>query len=198
MEIVLILFLLGLVIIVVYILYTVMKWIFQTKARAIRVSLSFLTVVVGFTIYQLFFLKLEFIQSKVYPDLYLVKNFPEDRSVLNQAIKDFVMKRIKTKTQKQLMDSNPSSRFYQYYKSYNPLIFGNSGTAYFIDNEEDLGGMVVEDLSMYMNLKLAVLDKTVCEDKTNYCARLHFFEKGNIVKTDIINIMHQSESNHVN
>jgi len=175
-----------------------MKWIFHTKARAIGVSLSLLTVVVSFTIYQLFFVKLEFIQSKVYPDLYLVKNFPEDRSVLNQSIKDFVMKSIKVQTKNQYLDLNTSLRFYQYYKSYNPLVFGDSGTAYFIDNEEDLGGMVVEDLSMYNTFKLAVLDKTVCEDKTHYCAKLHFFEKSNIVRTDIINIIHRSESKHVN
>jgi hypothetical protein len=198
MEILLILFLLGLVIIVLYILYTVMKWIFQTKARAIGVFLSFLTVVVSLTIYQLFFLKLEFIQSKVYPDLYLVKNFPEDRSVLNQAIKDFVIKRIKVKTKNQHLDSNTSLRFYKYYKSYNPLVFGDSGTVYFIDNEEDLGGMVVEDLSMYFTFKLAVLYKTVCEDKTHYCAKLDFFEKDNIVKTDTINIIPRAESNHAN
>ncbi len=177
MEIMLILFVSGLVILVLLILYTLLKWVFRTKARAIGVSLSFLIVVVGFTIYQLFFLKLEFIQSKVYPDLYLVKNIPEDKSVLNQAIKDFVMKRIKIQTKDQQPNSNLSLRFYQYYKSYNPLVFGDSGTAYFIDNEEDLGGMIVEDLSMYMKLKLAVLDKAVCEGKNHYCAKLHFFEK---------------------
>ncbi len=196
MEIMLILFVSGLVILVLLILYTLLKWVFRTKARAIGVSLSFLIVVVGFTIYQLFFLKLEFIQSKVYPDLYLVKNIPEDKSVLNQAIKDFVMKRIKIQTKDQQLDTNLSLRFYQYSKSYNPLVFGDSGTAYFIDNEEDLGGMVVEDLSMYMKLKLAVLDKAVCEGKNHYCAKLHFFEKGTSVKTDSINIIHPSGSNN--
>lgn len=191
MEILLIVFVLGLIILVLLTLYTLIKWGFGTKSRATGVGLSLATVVVGFIIYQLFFVKLEFIQSKVYPDLYLVKNLPEDRSILNQAMKDFVIKHVKTQTKKQPIDSNLSLRFYQYYKSYNPLVFGDSGTAYFIDNEEDLDGMVVEDLSMYITRKLAVLDRPMCEDKTRYCAKLHFFEKGNIVKTDMIDITYE-------
>jgi len=180
MEILLILFVLGLVIFVLLVLNTLIKWIIKTKKRAIGVSASLLAVLVGFGIYQLFFVKLAFIQSKVYPDLYLVKNFPEEKSTLNAVIKDFVMRHVKTKP--------TTLRFYKYYKSYNPLVFGDSGTAYFIDNEEDLGGMVVEDLGMYMALKIATLSKTDCEDELGYCARLDYFEEGRKVKTHDINI----------
>lgn len=188
MEIILNLFVLGLMILVLLILYTLLKWVLRTKARAAVVSLSVFIVVTGFTIYQLFFLKLEFIQSKVYPDLYLVDNIPKDRSILNQDIKDFVLKRIKTQVQKQPIDANLSLRFYAYSKNYNPLVFGDEGTAYFVEHKEDFEGMVVENLDMYFNLKLAVLDKPICNDNTRYCAKLHFFKEGKGVKTDIIDI----------
>ncbi|HHD78254.1 MAG TPA: hypothetical protein ENK98_01220 [Epsilonproteobacteria bacterium] len=144
-------------------------------------------LMVGFGIYQLYFVKLEFIQSKVYPDLYLVKNIPNEKHVLNQAIKDFVITRMKT----QNTDSNLSLRFYQYYKSYNPLVFGDAGTAYFIDHKEDFEGMVVEDLSMYTNLKLAVVEKTMCENKKDYCAKVEFYDKRRKVKTDMIEVTYE-------
>lgn len=182
MEILLLLALVWTAILTLLLLYKIIKWMIHTKARAIGVASSLAVLLLGLGIYQLFFVKLEFIQSKVYPDLYLVKNVPKEKHLLNQAIKDFVITRMKT----QPTDSNLSLRFYQYYKSYNPLVFGDSGTAYFIDNEEDLGGMVVEDLSMYIKLKLAVLKQTDCKQSSYYCAKLDFFEEGYRVKTEII------------
>ncbi|HHE05713.1 MAG TPA: hypothetical protein ENK90_01155 [Epsilonproteobacteria bacterium] len=182
MEIILLLVLLWTVILICIILYKLSRWILGTKIRRITAFSFFFALLVGLGIYQLFFVKLEFIQSKVYPDLFLVKNVPKEKYVLNQAIKDFVITRMKT----QPTDSNLSLRFYQYYKSYNPLVFGDSGTAYFIDNEEDLGGMVVEELSMYRDLELAVLKQTVCKESSYYCAKLDFFEEGYRVKTEII------------
>ena len=65
--------------------------------------------------------------------------------------------------------------------------YGDSGTAYFIDNEEDLGGMVVEDLSMYPQYKLAIFTMTDCKNtNTNICGKLDYYENGYVSKTEMI------------
>ncbi|MGY3791242.1 hypothetical protein [uncultured Aquimarina sp.] len=132
---------------------------------------------------------MEFIQSKVYPDLYLVKHAVEEKDSLHKAIKKVVRQNLIEYHQKtDFKDSfQYSLRFYTYYKNWNPLAFGDSGTAYFIDNEEDLGGMIVEDLSMYPQYKLAIFTMTDCKNtNTSICGKLDYYENGYVSKTDMI------------
>lgn len=188
MEILLILFLLGLIGFLLFLLYKLIRWISRKKTR-IYIVLSFVGILIIFkTIDHFFFTKMEFIQSKVYPDLYLIKNPVQDKNTIQNAIKDFVVKAIKDNEKAMYSRKEEYQlRFYQYFKSWNPLVFGDSGTAYFIENEEDLGGMIVEDLSMYPKYKLATFKMTNNKkDTTSLYGVLEYYKEGYVVKTDTL------------
>lgn len=173
-----------------------MKWILAKKIRSIAVISLSLVVIVGFTIHNLFFTQMEFIQSKVYPNLYLVKHPIKDPDSLNRIIKNKVI---------EILDQNPINNqkvytentaeapyatlaFYTYSKNSKLSVFQDYGTAYFIENEEDLGGMIVEDLSMYQNQKLATYDiKPYKNETTRYYGVLTYYKDAYPVKTDTIN-----------
>lgn len=180
MDILIISILISFLGLILYLIYKCIRWVFSKKVR-IHFALIFMgLLMLAKTIDVLFFTKMEFIQSKVYPDLYLIKHPVKDKNALNKAIRDFITEKFEDKT------PNLSFRFYEYYKSWNPFIFGDSGTAYFIDNEEDLTGIVVEDLSIYKKQKLATFNTIVKKDSTNKYGLLHFFENGYIIKTDTL------------
>ncbi|WP_346237156.1 hypothetical protein ABDK00_012005 [Niabella insulamsoli] len=185
MEIVLILLLLVASGGILLLLYKIIKWTFAKKARAIGVFSSLCLLVLALTIYQSFFVKMQFIQSRVYPDLFLVKHPIEDKTALHQAIKNFVTQKMKST---QLIKPNYSLRFYEYYKNWSPLLFSDAGTAYFIDNEEDFGGLVVEELGMYHKYKLATFTIHIGRtDSARLYGLLNYFDKEWApVKTDTV------------
>ncbi|GGO67157.1 hypothetical protein GCM10010982_12950 [Bowmanella pacifica] len=75
--------------------------------------------------------------------------------------------------------------FYQYYKAFPISVFQDEGTAYFIDNEEDLGGMVTEELGMYRRYKLAEFNYTPCQAEAPlHCGELRYFDEHGVVKSD--------------
>ncbi|WP_215224677.1 hypothetical protein [Echinicola shivajiensis] len=169
-----------------FLLFKLLGWIFKKKERRLGLAILLIIVTVSVPVYQLFFVKMEFIQSKVYADLYLIKNPVEDKTALNLAIKEFVSLQLARAKE---TSPNYSLRFYEYTKNWNPLIFGDYGTAYFINNEEDPSGFSVEELSMYRKYQLATFDVIFCDDEAiEQCGELQYFEEGFAVKTETLNI----------
>ena len=178
MEIILIVFLLCIAGSFLYVLYTLLRWILVKKQRAVSAFVFIVAVSLVFILYQHFFLKLEFVQSNVYPELYLVKNTHKVEGDLDRVIEDFVREKLRDHEGTSQENVTHSLRFYTYTKSYNPLVFGDSGTAYFIDHEEDLTGMVVEDISVYIKQKLADFTVVECDGNKTVCGELQFFDEG--------------------
>ena len=195
MEIIFILFLVVILGILLFMLYKIIRWIVRKKIRVVW-ALSVLGMfVVTITINHFFFKKMEFIQSKVYPNLFLVKNQIKDRDSLNSIIKKMVSEKmdddilVNGKRYSKNTHEAPYATlvFYNYTKSFKFNIFQDYGTAYFVENEEDLGGMVVEDLSMYRNYKLAAFNIIPCKnDTTLFCGVLDYYKEGYKVKTDTL------------
>lgn len=104
--------------------------------------------------------KIEFIQSNVYPSLFLLKNVPENDSLVKKEIRLFLLKYSPGK-------EKYSTRFYK----------KNTDTQYFIDNREDPGGFSSEEISMYDNeTKLATFYVTKCKkDTTKYVGELYYY-----------------------
>ncbi|WP_298545023.1 hypothetical protein [uncultured Aquimarina sp.] len=199
MEIILIIFLLLLVIIVLFFLFTIFKWIFRKKVRIIGVLILLMTIGTGITINKLFFIKMEFIQSKVYPDLYIIKNPSEDENVLQKAIKTIVSEKTKHQIDSNFLKNSKKNsihsigdvayhiNFYEYTKGSFFMPFNDAGTYYFIEHEEDPGGFSVEVLDMYSNYHIAEFNLKFCENDTlNYYGTINFYKNREITKTDTI------------
>ncbi|GAA6765178.1 hypothetical protein AAFH68_11120 [Flavobacterium sp. CGRL1] len=95
--------------------------------------------------------KTEFIQSKVYSNLFLIKNPPKEDSLLKKEITFFLIKN-PPKIGKRFTHLD----FYKY--SWN--------TKYFLDNEEDSGGFSSEELSYYPEDNLGTFIITKCKNDT--------------------------------
>ena len=148
---------------------------------------------IGLGIHHVFYKNMRFIQSEVYPNLYLVKYPDEDVDVLYQAIRQRVITHLKSEfpAGKTLAYENETSVFfYQYYKAFPISVFQDEGTAYFLENEEDLGGMVTEELGMYRGYKLAEFNYTPCQaNAPGHCGELRYFDEHGMVKSDRLSIL---------
>lgn len=190
MEILITALLVLLLVALIFLGYKLLRFMFKSKGHAM-VSLSLCGLVLLIMgINTVFFKKMHFIQSKVYPDLYLVKNPVKDKKELNTAIKEFVIGQV-NKSNESVSTlktaSNYSLRFYQYHKSWGINLFADAGTAYFLENEEDPSGFVVEELSMYATYRLARFQWNPCENDSDfYCGELVYFDKGEVSKTEIL------------
>ncbi|MEQ3498634.1 hypothetical protein ABMY20_02625 [Tenacibaculum sp. SSH1-16] len=196
MEILLIIFLLLLAGLVLFLLYKILKWIAAKRVRIIVAAALLVIAIIGNTLNRLFFTKMEMIQSTVYPNLYLVKHPIKDRDSLNNIIKSKVIEVIgknpiinqKIYSENTYEAPYATLAFYTYNKNSKLSVFQDYGTSYFIDNQEDLGGMIVEDLSMYQTQKLATYNiKAYKNDITRYYGALTYFKDAYPVKTDTIN-----------
>lgn len=196
MEILLIIFLLLLAGLVLFLLYKILKWIAAKRVRIIVAAALLVIAIIGNTLNRLFFTKMEMIQSTVYPNLYLVKHPIKDRDSLNNIIKSKVIEVIgknpiinqKIYSENTYEAPYATLAFYTYSKNSKLSVFQDYGTSYFIDNQEDLGGMIVEDLSMYQTQKLATYNiKAYKNDITRYYGALTYFKDAYPVKTDTIN-----------
>ncbi|WP_281979968.1 hypothetical protein [Tenacibaculum mesophilum] len=196
MEILLIIFLLLLAGLVLFLLYKILKWIAAKRVRIIVAAALLVIAIIGNTLNRLFFTKMEMIQSTVYPNLYLVKHPIKDRDSLNNIIKRKVIEVIgknpiinqKIYSENTYEAPYATLAFYTYSKNSKLSVFQDYGTSYFIDNQEDLGGMIVEDLSMYQTQKLATYNiKAYKNDITRYYGALTYFKDAYPVKTDTIN-----------
>ena len=118
-------------ILVVYLLFRIFKWILAKRVRIIGVFLLLVCLAAGVTINKLFFVKMKFIQSQVYPDLYLIKNPDKDKDIVRQAIKEFILQQ----KHSQLVPENGASKKIQFYE-YTTGDWGENGTAYFLEHKE--------------------------------------------------------------
>ncbi len=199
MEVLIIIFLILVLIGFLLLAFRLLKWILRDKMR-LQVFCALLAIgFIGVGGHHFFFKNMAFIQSEVYPDLYLVKYPEKDQSVLHQAIQDSVKHHFShgISTGKKLAYQNENSIFYyEYYKAFPLSVFQDEGTAYFLDNEEDLGGLVTEEIGMYSKYKLAEFSYAPCKDEEAlYCGELRFFnENGVFESVSISNITTLTEA----
>ncbi|MEZ4838006.1 hypothetical protein [Flavobacterium sp.] len=135
---------------------------------------------------------MEFIQSKVYSNLYIVENPEKDSLLVKKAILEKIKEHLRTqhKQKNKLSYSNETDCIYFYEDGGRTLGFlGEAGTSYFIDNEEDLGGFVSEELGMYPEYRLAEFYYAPCNnDSSKICGEIGFYHEGEFVNTDSVKI----------
>ena len=135
---------------------------------------------------------MRFIQSNVYPNLYLVKYPDKDYSVVQNAIQEKIKEHLQTehKTGKPLSYTGENCiHFYEYGGNTFGFI-GEAGTGYFIDHEEDLGGFVTEELGMYRDYRLAEFYYDPCQEDSNLiCGEVNYFNHGEFMKVDSLKHM---------
>ncbi len=190
MEYLFILFVLLLFVLFLYFVYKVLLWIFRSKASRISAITLITILCITLIINKLFFQKMEFTQSHVYSNLYIVKHPAKD----NETVKKAVLNKIKEylianhKTGNKLSYSSETNCIYFYEDGGRTFGFiGDAGTSYFIDHEEDLGGFVSEELGMYQEYRITEFYYEKSATKLNtICGELNWFEEGSFVKTDTI------------
>lgn len=187
MGILIIIFLLILVIVGLFLLFKTLKWVFTKKVRVVGMLLVLVFTVAGITINKLFFVKMEFIQSKVYPNLYLVKNPVENKKIVNKAIKEKVIQKMNHQFADENEKSNDQQPFTLSFYKYSKGDWGENGTAYFIEHKERRDGMLPELLEYYPEYLLAKFNGHPCkEDNSNYFGKLDYYKDRKIMKTDTL------------
>lgn len=185
------LFLLLLFLALLFAMYKLVKWTLKDKIR-VKGAISFLIVLVlGFAIKKIFFTKMEFIQSNVYSNLYIVKNPVKDNEERNKVIINKIIEHLKTqhKQTKALSYSETKSIYFYEYVGMSFGFLSEAGTEYFIDHEEDLGGFVSEEIGMYQEFRMAEFYYKTCEnDSTKTCGELDYYQEGEFIKTDTLKI----------
>jgi hypothetical protein len=155
-------------------------------------------IVVAILLNHFFFKNMRFIQSEVYPDLYLVKYPVKDKDALHEVIEKMVLEKVngeffKAKEEydssKNYISSVPYSiDFYEYYTG-TPLFvpFGEAGTAHFIEHKEDPGGFSSEEISHYTPYRIAEFDLKYCpNDSLHYVGTINYYQGWDIVKTEML------------
>ena len=186
MLILILLFLLVLLIALLFAIYKLVKWTSKDKIR-VKWAISILTILVlAIAIKKVFFTRMEFIQSNVYSNLYIVENPLKDKEALKKAIINKIKDHLKTKHKqaKELSYSDTKSIYFYEDGGMTFGFLGEAGTTYFIDHEEDLGGFVSEELGMYTEYRLAEFYYKPCEQNTTItCGELDFYQEGEFFKT---------------
>lgn len=179
MEIILILLLLTLFASLLYVGFQLCKWVFSSRVRLNILLITLGVGISGLGIHHLFFKNMHFIQSDVYPDLYLVKYPVQDQATLRQAIREQLTTHLGLAFpggKKLNYQNDDSVFFYAYYKAWPISVFQDEGTAYFLDHEEDLGGLVTEELGMYLKYQLAEFKYVPCQaGERKYCGEIQFY-----------------------
>ncbi len=188
MEIILILILLVFLAGILFLTFKFCKWILGNKIAS-KVCLGIVLVgSVGLGIHHFFFKQMILIQSEIYPSLYLVKNYENDENQLHSLIRKQIKNHLSQQVpvgKKLAYQKDNVIFFYAYYKAFPISVFQDEGTAYFLENEEDLGGLVTEDLGMYFRYKLAEFSYAPCESEpTLYCGEISYFNDGDLVKSE--------------
>lgn len=182
--------------------FRLFKWTLKSKRR-IQVALVVLVFGgVGLVIHHFFLKNMRFIQSEVYPNLYLVKYLDKDNSVVEEAIKEKIRKHLTTvhKTGKPLAYSDENAIYFYEYGGTTFGFMGEAGTGYFVDHEEDLGGFVTEELGMYTDYRLAEFYYDPCaQDSTLVCGEIGWYKEGEYFKADslknMVSILVQPKTN---
>ena len=172
-------------------IFKIVKWTLKEKVRIKWASSILVVLLLSFVIDKLFFTKMEFIQSKVYSNLYIVENPIKDKEALKKAIIEKIKGHLKTKHKqtKELSYSDTKSIYFYEDGGMTFGFLGEAGTSYFIDHEEDLGGFVTEELGMYQEYRLAEFYYKTCNnDSSKTCGEIGFYHEGEFVKTDSLKI----------
>lgn len=172
--------------------FRLFKWTLKGKRR-IQVALVVLVFgATGLVIHHFFFKNIRFIQSEIYPNLYLVKYPDKDYFKVQKAIQEKIKEHLKTEheTGKPLAYTNENGIYFYEYGGMTFGFLGDAGTGYFIDHEEDLGGFVTEELGMYPDYRLAEFYYDSCEKDSNLiCGEINYFNKGEFMKVDSLKNM---------
>jgi len=111
--------------------------------------------------------KVEFVQSKVFNGLYLIKNPSRSDSLLKTQIIDFLMKNSLKSDYLSKTQLKEGIDFYRY----------TSDTKYFIENEgDDTGGFSQNSITDYTEENIATFFISKCEkDSTKLVGELYFY-----------------------
>jgi hypothetical protein len=165
-----------------WLLFKVLTWVLKKRERSFAILVSLICIVLGTQVYQCFFVKTEFIQSEVYPNLYLVKNPSEDINIINKAIREKVIQ-LTNQHDLKVIQSYPTLSFYKYSKG----DWGENGTAYFIKHKERRDGMTAELLEYYPECLLAEFIIQPCKKNTiNFYGKLDYYHETKRIKTDTL------------
>lgn len=179
-----------------YFLFRLIKWILKKKVRSIWALVLVTLVALSWLIKFAFFTKMEFVPSKVYPDLYLVKNPVNNKDSIHSGIKRMVLEKVNNEflTENITLEFLQNRgvpyrlRFYEYYTG-TPIFvpFGEAGTTHFIEHEEDPGGFSSEEISHYNRYRIAEFYLKFCKnDSLNYVGTINYYQNWKIIKTDTI------------
>jgi hypothetical protein len=140
---------------------------------------------------------MEFIQSEVYPNLYLIKHPIKNRDSIDKIIKimviEFIDKQdlsennaIKIPNRNTIETINENDKTIHFYKYTSEWGF-NNGTVHFIEHKEDAGGFSSEVLNNYPEEKLAYFKLDTCsDDSSKFYGELSYFKDGILVKKESI------------
>ena len=173
----------------IYTIYKFLRWIFLKPLRIKWFAILSFTIISCFIVKKVFFTYMEFIPSKIYSNLYIVKNPVKDREKLYQAILYKIKEHSNSKhlKGKKLSYTRENAIYFYEYGGRTFGFIGEAGTGYFIDHEEDLGGFVSEELGMYRDFRITefyYINTTEQADKV--CGELNWFEEGIFIKKDTI------------
>ncbi|MFH6602338.1 hypothetical protein ACEZ3G_02535 [Maribacter algicola] len=193
MFIVLLILLLIIAILLLLLCFRLFKWTLKSKKRVQVALIVFVIGGMSLVINHFFFKNMRFIQSEVYPNLYLVKYPDKDYSVVERAIQEKIKEHLQTehKKGKPLAYTDENGIYFYEYGGFTFGFLGEAGTGYFIDHEEDLGGFVSEELGMYTNYRLAEFYYDPCaQDSTLVCGEIGWYKEGEYFKADsLINMV---------
>ena len=198
MLLILIVLLLAVLIFGLYFFFRLVKWILKKKTRIKLTSVLVGVIILATLVNHLFFKNMKFIQSKVYPDLYIVKYPIKDKDSIHRTIKKMVLEKVNSEflnnngayvfSNKRAETLQFRLRFYEYYTGTFFLIpFGDAGTTHFIENEEDPGGFSSEEISNYNKYRIAEFNIKSCKNDTiNFVGTIDFYRGRDVIKTDTI------------
>ena len=130
-----------------------------------------------------------FVQSKVTPNLYLVRHPASDRQALYQSVRHKAMERMSVEFvgNEQAYRSSPYSLlFYEYTDNGVLSLFGGAGTAYFLENHDDPGSFGSEQLRLYVEQHIADFDIRFCDGTTGYQGVMTYSWQGVWAGIDVI------------
>ncbi len=179
-----------------YYLFRLGRWTFKKKTRVTWALAVIVAVSFAYLIDLMVFTKMELIQSKVYPDLYLVKNPVTNKDSINSVINKLVLEKVNSEylNHNGALENSKNRklpyrlRFYQYYTGTSLLVpFGEAGTTHFIENKENPGGFNSEEITHYSKYRIAEFNLNFCKDDSlNYLGTISYYQDRKIIKTDTI------------
>ncbi len=173
--------------IAVFLLFKLCVWALKKRIRSIGIFSIVGILCIGIFINDRYFTGMELIQSDVYPQLYLVKNRVANDEEVHRSIQKKVLEVINEQQSSESLTIKESEQYdFQFYE-FTKGDWGAGGTAYFLDHEERVDGMMAELLAYYPNDLIAETSVQSCTDNSsNFMIVLHYFEKRRQIKTDTL------------